>query len=202
MITEKFNQTIIKELVEHLDPDGEDKTLIFAATDDHADMVVSILKEEFEDRSARWTMMPLSKLPAPLTSPWHMIRKYKNEKYPNIAVTVDLLTTGVDVPEICNLVFSAGSARESSTSRCWAGPPAAVTGSRKRYFNIFDAVGLYEALEPVTNMKPVAPGPQVTFQMLVDELFDMDSRPPSETAPRTVDGQAAKKRPWHEQGRN
>ena len=29
----------------------------------------------------------------------------KNERYPSIAVTVDLLTTGIDVPEITNLVF-------------------------------------------------------------------------------------------------
>lgn len=32
-------------------------------------------------------------------------RKFKNEKFPNIAVTVDLPTTGIDVPEISNLVF-------------------------------------------------------------------------------------------------
>jgi type I restriction enzyme, R subunit len=34
--------------VKHLDPDGDAKTLIYAATDDHADMLVRILKEEFE----------------------------------------------------------------------------------------------------------------------------------------------------------
>jgi type I restriction enzyme R subunit len=37
--------------------------------------------------------------------PLQLIRRYKNERNPNVAVTVDLLTTGVDVPEICNLVF-------------------------------------------------------------------------------------------------
>ena len=30
---------------------------------------------------------------------------YRNERQPNIAVTVDPLTTGVDVPKIANLVF-------------------------------------------------------------------------------------------------
>ena len=33
------------------------------------------------------------------------IRRFKNETYPNIVVTVDLLTTGIDVEEIENLVF-------------------------------------------------------------------------------------------------
>ena len=32
-------------------------------------------------------------------------RKFKNDSYPTIAVTVDLLTTGIDVPKICNLIF-------------------------------------------------------------------------------------------------
>ncbi|MFN8414395.1 MAG: hypothetical protein U0Z26_18585 [Anaerolineales bacterium] len=31
--------------------------------------------------------------------PLEIIRRYKNERNPNIAVTVDLLTTGIDVPE-------------------------------------------------------------------------------------------------------
>lgn len=34
-----------------------------------------------------------------------LIRQYINERYPDIAITVDLLTTGIDVPKICNLVF-------------------------------------------------------------------------------------------------
>lgn len=34
-----------------------------------------------------------------------LLRRYKNEFYPSIAVTVDLLTTGIDVPEITNLLF-------------------------------------------------------------------------------------------------
>ena len=34
-----------------------------------------------------------------------VIKQFKNNQYPNIAVTVDLLTTGIDVPAICNLVF-------------------------------------------------------------------------------------------------
>ena len=34
-----------------------------------------------------------------------LIKRYKNERYPNIAITVDLLTTGIDVPKIAHLVF-------------------------------------------------------------------------------------------------
>src|SRR5690606_34000574 len=48
VITENFNRTVIRELVNHLDPYGEGKTLVFAATDEHSDMVVSLFKEEYE----------------------------------------------------------------------------------------------------------------------------------------------------------
>jgi type I restriction enzyme R subunit len=37
--------------------------------------------------------------------PLAKLRLFKNERLPKIAVTVDLLTTGIDVPEIVNLVF-------------------------------------------------------------------------------------------------
>ena len=33
------------------------------------------------------------------------IKRFKNEDYPSVVVTVDLLTTGIDVPEINTLVF-------------------------------------------------------------------------------------------------
>ena len=46
---------------------------------------------------------------------------------------------------------------------------------RKDHFNIYDAVGLYEALEPVTNMKPISPNPTVSLQTLFDELLVIES---------------------------
>src|SRR5690606_2077567 len=49
VITEPFNRTVIQELVNHIERDAEAKTLIFAATDEHADMIVKILKEEFRN---------------------------------------------------------------------------------------------------------------------------------------------------------
>ena len=33
------------------------------------------------------------------------IKRFKNERFPSVVVTVDLLTTGIDVPEITTLVF-------------------------------------------------------------------------------------------------
>jgi type I restriction enzyme R subunit len=46
-----------------------------------------------------------------------LIRRYKNERYPSIAITVDLLTTGIDVPPSATSSSCAGCVRASSTNR-------------------------------------------------------------------------------------
>ena len=48
VITESFNREVIKQLVQELDPEGDEKTLIFAVRDSHADTIVRMLFEEFE----------------------------------------------------------------------------------------------------------------------------------------------------------
>jgi type I restriction enzyme R subunit len=90
-------------------------------------------------------------------------------------VTVDLLTTGVDVPEICNLVFLRRVRSRILYEQMLGRATRLCDRIKKDHFNIYDAVGLYEALEPVTNMKPVAPNPTVSLQMLFDELFALES---------------------------
>ena len=176
VITEKFNRTVAKVLVQELDPDGDEKALIFAASDDHADLVVTILKEEFEQLLGEIDDDAIAKITGSIDKPLEMIRKYKNEKYPTIAVTVDLLTTGVDVPEICNLVFLRRVRSRILYEQMLGRATRLCDRIKKGHFNIYDAVGLYEALEEVTNMKPVAPNPAVSLQTLFDELFVMESK--------------------------
>jgi type I restriction enzyme, R subunit len=76
-----------------------------------------------------------------------LIRSFRNDASPKIAVTVDLLTTGVDVPAITNLVFlSRVNSRilyEQMIGR--ATRPCPEIG--KEVFRIFDAVDLYPHLE-------------------------------------------------------
>jgi type I restriction enzyme R subunit len=46
VVTENFNRVVCAQLAEHIDPNLDGKTLIFCATDNHADLVVRVLKEE------------------------------------------------------------------------------------------------------------------------------------------------------------
>ncbi len=170
VITDNFTRTVVKELVKELDPDGDEKTLIFAASDDHADRVVRILIEEFEDCLGEIDDDSIAKITGSIDKPLETIRKFKNEKYPNIAVTVDLLTTGIDVPEICNLVFIRRVRSRILYEQMLGRATRLCPRIKKEHFEVYDAVGLYEALEPVTNMKPVVANPTITFTTLVDEL--------------------------------
>jgi type I restriction enzyme R subunit len=175
VVTENFNRTVARELVKHLNPDGDEKTLIFTATDDHADMVVRILKETFEESGVPVSDDAIQKITGSIDRPEGMIRKFKNERLPNIAVTVDLLTTGVDVPEICNLVFIRRVRSRILFEQMLGRATRPCDRIKKDHFNIFDAVALYEALKPISGMKAVAADPDVTLGQLADELEDMVS---------------------------
>ena len=54
VITEHYNRAVLGELVNHIDPEQDEKTLIFCATDEHADMVVLLLKEALK---AKYTVI-------------------------------------------------------------------------------------------------------------------------------------------------
>jgi type I restriction enzyme R subunit len=106
VITKDFNRVICEQLAQEIDPFGDEKTMIFCATDAHADMVVRLLGDAFKDiYNGGYNQAAVAKITGKSDKVNQLIRQYKNERYPSIAVTVDLLTTGIDVPKICNLVF-------------------------------------------------------------------------------------------------
>lgn len=170
VITENFNRTVIQHLVKELDPDGEEKTLIFAATDEHADRVVQYLKEEFEAIGVEVADNAIQKITGKSYDPQEQLTRFKNEKYPNIAVTVDLLTTGVDVPSICNLVFLRRIKSRILYEQMLGRATRRCDEIGKEIFQIYDAVRIYETLEEFTQMKPVVANPKASFRQLVEEL--------------------------------
>ena len=62
------------------------------------------LKKAFARRYGDIDDAAVAKITA-LDDPGKLIRRYRNDALPTVAVTVDLLTTGIDVPKIVNLVF-------------------------------------------------------------------------------------------------
>ena len=170
VITEPFNRTAISQLVQLIDPDGEEKTLIFAATDEHADLVVSILNEEYEKIGCDLNDNAIQKITGKSYDPEEQVRRYKNEKYPTIAVTVDLLTTGIDVPAICNIVFLRRVRSRILYEQMLGRATRRCDEIDKEVFRIYDAVRIYEALQDYTQMRPVTVDPKTTFAELAEEL--------------------------------
>ncbi|MCD0459073.1 hypothetical protein, partial [Roseiconus lacunae] len=68
----------------------------------HADMVVADLNQAFQEQYGEIENNAVMKITGKADKPLQLIREFKNEQYPSVVVTVDLLTTGIDVPEICN----------------------------------------------------------------------------------------------------
>lgn len=82
------------------------KTLIFADNDlphtSHCDQMVDILRDEFNRGDA--FVQKITGSPT-VDRPLQRIREFRNRQNPGIVVTVDMLSTGVDVPKIENIVF-------------------------------------------------------------------------------------------------
>ncbi len=175
VITESFNRTVVQQLVKRLDPEGREKTLIFAARDGHADLLVSLLKEEFAKIDDGVPNDAIAKITGKSYKPQELLAKFKNEKYPNIVVTVDLLTTGIDVPAICNLVFLRRIRSRILYDQMIGRATRLCPEINKEVFHIYDAVKIYEALQDFTNMKPVSINPKASFQQLVDEMESIQS---------------------------
>jgi type I restriction enzyme, R subunit len=170
VVTENFNRVIIEELVNHISPYDEGKTLIFAATDDHADLVVRLLKKELEKTYGEIEDNAVMKITGSIKDPSGAIKRFKNERYPNIVVTVDLLTTGINVPSITNLVFLRRVRSRILYEQMLGRATRKCNEIQKDHFKIFDAVGIYEILKPYTSMKPVVTRPSIPLTQLVDEL--------------------------------
>ncbi|MFQ3617560.1 MAG: type I restriction-modification system endonuclease [Cyanobacteriota bacterium] len=173
VVTEDFNRVVCEGLLEHIDPFLPGKTLIFCATDDHATLFVNKLREALRERYGDIEEDIVAKITGAALNPLELIRKFRNEVYPKFAVTVDLLTTGIDVPSISNLVF----VRRVNSRILYDQMIGRATrlhtfedGSKKETFRVFDAVRLYEAIARLTEMKPVVVNPSFSFSQLVDEL--------------------------------
>jgi type I restriction enzyme R subunit len=74
------------------------------------------------------------------------IKRFKNERYPSIVVTVDLLTTGIDVPEITALVFMRRVKSRILFEQMMGRATRLCPEIHKTHFEIFDPVGVYESL--------------------------------------------------------
>lgn len=176
VITEGFNRAVLTEIADRIDPANPQisgKTLIFAATDRHADLVVQLLKEIFSKKgvpSDAIVKITGASFGGDRKKISDAIKRFKNEEYPSVVVTVDLLTTGVDVPSITNLVFLRRVKSRILFEQMLGRATRRCDEIHKSKFDIYDAVGEFAQMAKVTDMKPVATSVTTSFKDLFTGL--------------------------------
>jgi type I restriction enzyme, R subunit len=116
-----FNTDTVDKIIGHLmlngiKVEGGDKlakTMIFARSHKHA----KFIEERFNIQYPEYKGEFLKVIDYQEEYKYDLLNKFKvKEKMPQIAVSVDMLDTGIDVPEVCNLVFFK---RVQSSSKYW-----------------------------------------------------------------------------------
>ncbi len=177
IIVPDFNRKVLEEIAQDIDPTDENggKTLIYAVNDAHADMIVDILREIYAamdiDQDA------IKKITGSIENGnqkkiQEVIRCTKNNHYPSIIVTVDLLTTGIDIPSICRLVFMRRVKSRILFEQMLGRATRLCPEISKDHFEIYDPVGTFASLEKVSTMKPVVANPAATISGLIDTLTE------------------------------
>ena len=147
-----FNEDTIRQVLNILMTDGIKieygqkigKTIIFAKNHEHAEKILKVFNKEYPhlpnyakviDNYMTYAQSAIDEFSDP-------------KKLPQIAISVDMLDTGIDVPEVLNLVFFK---KVMSKAKFWQmigrGTrlcPGLLDGEDKQKFYIFDFCGNFE----------------------------------------------------------
>jgi len=174
VVTEPFNKAVAEELARQIDPNLPGKTLVFAVNDGHADIVVAQMKKAFSAAYGEIEDAAIRKITGSVDRPGDLIRSFRNDALPKIAVTVDLLTTGIDVPSIEHLVFIRRVNSRILYEQMLGRATRTCPEIGKETFRIFDAVDLYPHLKDLTEMKPVVVDTDISLEQLFEEFARLE----------------------------
>lgn len=175
MIVRTFREKLPEIFPDRFDEKGEfepPKTLIFAKTDSHADDIIQIVREEFGEAN-RFCKKVTYKTDE---DPKSILSQFRNDYYPRIAVTVDMIATGTDVKPLECLLFmrdvrsrnyfeqmkGRGTRTISIDDLRKVTPTAKFT---KDHFVIVDAVGVTKSCK--TDSRPLERKPGVALKDLM-----------------------------------
>ena len=160
-----FNEDTIREVLHILMTNGLKidygnkigKTIIFAKNHTHAEKILEVFGKEYPHLNGYAKVIDNY-----MTYAQSAIDEFSDPKqFPQIAISVDMLDTGIDVPEVLNLVFFK---KVMSKAKFWQmigrGTrlcPGLMDGEDKQKFYIFDFCGNFEFFrmnkgKPTANM--------------------------------------------------
>ncbi|MES2811501.1 MAG: DEAD/DEAH box helicase family protein [Bacteroidota bacterium] len=152
------------------------KLLIFAKTDSHAEDIIDIVREEFGEENKFCKKITYRSEEDPKS----VLQQFRNDYYPRIAVTVDMIATGTDIRPLEVLLFMRDVKSRSyyeqmkgrGTRTCSVeelkakGTPSAKFS--KDHFVIIDAIGVESSQK--TDSRPLEKAPGVSLKNVLDNV--------------------------------
>jgi type I restriction enzyme R subunit len=150
------------------------KTLIFAVNDlphtSHADQLVDLARDVFGRGDAF-----VEKVTGRVDRPLQKIREFRNRPNPSVVVTVDLLTTGVDIPDLEYIVFLRPvRSRILFEQMIGRGTRQGEKYPDKDHFTVFDCfdgtlLAYFKNSTGITKEEPIKP--TRTIKEIVDDIW-------------------------------
>lgn len=174
----KILEEIRKYALEHESKTGRfPKTLIFAVNDiphtSHSDQLVNLAREVFgrgDDFVQKITGSPS------VDRPLEKIRRFRNRPLPSIVVTVDMLSTGVDIPALEYIVFLRPVKSRILWTQMLGRGTRKCTDINKEYFTIFDCFDgtLIEYFKDSTDffVEVEETGETVTIEQIIENIWN------------------------------
>lgn len=147
------------------------KTLIFAKSDSHADDIIKIVREVYDQGNAFCRKVTYSEKDAD-----GVLQAFRNDYHPRIAVTVDMIATGTDVKPLEVLLFMRdvrskgyyeqmkGRGVRSLDAEGLRRVSLSAPGAKER-FVLIDAVGVEKSLK--TESRPLEKKPGIPLKDLL-----------------------------------
>lgn len=176
-VIQTFKDNLSKIFPDRTDDKGNfevPKTLIFAKTDSHADDIINVVRDVFNEENKF-----CKKITYNSEDPKGTLAQFRNDYFPRIAVTVDMIATGTDVrPLECLLFMRDVKSRNYFEQMKGRGTRTITLDDLKKvtptakyakdHFVIVDAIGVTQSLK--TDSRPLEQKPSVPLKELLQAV--------------------------------
>lgn len=174
-----------REIAKHLGKllktfDPMAKTMVFCVDSDHAELMAKDLQNEFSDLGFDNYAVPIIARSGDIKEGEYERFKDSEKPTPVVATTVDLLTTGVDVPSVRNIVIVKPISSKIVFKQIIGRGSRIDPLTDKHFFRIIDYIGatrLFDDWERVPEPTPEEPGGEGNY-FVVGIVVDEDLQEP------------------------
>lgn len=177
-IIEEVKRSLPSMFPDRHDANGEfevPKMLIFAKTDSHAEDIIEIVRDVFNERNDFCKKITYQSS----ENPKSILSNFRNDYYPRIAVTVDMIATGTDIRPLEVLLFMRDVKSRSyyeqmkgrGTRTCSLEEmkmTSQTIKTTKDHFIIIDAIGVEQSLK--TDSRPLEKAPSVSLKEVLERV--------------------------------